>query len=77
MQKEVERIWKETKKTILFVTHNVDEALALADRIAVMTTSGRIDKIINVTSLRPRNLTIDEELLSLKRELYAALGVTY
>ncbi|HVE57537.1 MAG TPA: hypothetical protein VNB22_11960, partial [Pyrinomonadaceae bacterium] len=68
MQKEVERIWKETKKTILFVTHNVDEALALADRIAVMTTSGRIDKIINVTSLRPRNLTIDEELLSLKRE---------
>lgn len=76
MQKELDRIWRETKKTILFVTHNVDETLALADRIAVMTTSGRIEKIINVTSLRPRNLTIDEGLLSLKRELYTALGVS-
>jgi NitT/TauT family transport system ATP-binding protein len=75
MQKELERIWRETRKTILFVTHNIDESLALADRIAVMTTSGRIEKIINVTSLRPRDLTLDEGLLSVKRELYATLGV--
>lgn len=77
MQKELERIWRETKKTILFVTHNVDEALALADRIAVMTTSGRIEKIITVTSPRPRNPKIDEGLLGLKKELYTALGVIY
>ena len=75
MQKELERIWSATKTTIMFVTHNVDEALALADRIAVMTTSGRIEKIIHVTPPRPRNLTSDEVLLSLKRELYNALGI--
>ena len=75
MQKELERIWLETKKTILFVTHNVDEALALADRIAVMTTTGGIAKIIDVSSARPRHLTKDEYLLNLKRELYDTLGV--
>jgi hypothetical protein len=62
-------------KTILFVTHNIDEALALADRIAVMTTSGKIERIIEVTSVRPRDLTKDSELLNHKRELYFALGV--
>lgn len=76
MQKELDRIWTETKKTILLVTHNVDEALALADRIAIMTTSGRIEKIINVKFVRPRNSKIDEGLLSLKKELYDALGVS-
>ena len=75
MQKELERIYLETKKTILFVTHNVDEALALADRIAVMTTTGGIAKIIEISSPRPRHLTTDASLLNLKRELYATLGV--
>ena len=76
MQKELERIYLETKKTILFVTHNVDEALALADRIAVMTTEpGKIAKIVEVSSVRPRRLTTDTNLLNLKRELYANLGV--
>lgn len=75
MQRELEKIWQETKKTILFVTHNVDEALTLGDRIGIMTTSGKIEKIMKVISPRPRNLAIDDQLVSFRRELYSALGV--
>lgn len=74
MQKEIERIWLETEKTILFVTHNVDEALELADRIAVMS-EGKIIKIVTVSSPRPRRLLHDKDSLELKKELYASLGV--
>src|SRR4030065_2161610 len=38
MQKELLRIWKETQKTVVFITHSVDEAVFLADRIIVLTT---------------------------------------
>jgi NitT/TauT family transport system ATP-binding protein len=36
MQREVLRIWEQTKKTIVFVTHDIDEAVTMADRIVVM-----------------------------------------
>jgi len=56
MQKELLRIWKETKKTVLFVTHSVDEACYLADRIVVMTSRpGTIKDIFNITWERPRD----------------------
>jgi NitT/TauT family transport system ATP-binding protein len=55
MQDELLRIWKETGKTILFVTHSVDEAIYLADRIIIMTGSpGKIRRIQNVDTERPR-----------------------
>ncbi|MEN4006572.1 MAG: ABC transporter ATP-binding protein [Methanobacteriaceae archaeon] len=46
LQRELLKIWKDTKKTIVFITHNVDEAVFLGDRIVVM--SARPGKIINV-----------------------------
>ena len=52
MQHELLRIWEKTKKTILFVTHSVDEAVFLADRIVVLTQRpGRIKE--TVTSRAP------------------------
>lgn len=56
LQEELQRIWAETGKTVLFVTHNVREAVLLADRVVVMSPSpGRIKRIIDVPLEHPRN----------------------
>ena len=56
LQKELLRVWENFRKTILFVTHGVDEAIYLADRILVMSARpGRILEIFNVGMERPRD----------------------
>lgn len=58
MQGELLEIWKKTGKTIIFVTHNVDEAVFLADRIVAMSCGpGRIVEIIRIGLPRPRSRT--------------------
>lgn len=53
----VEEIWLETKKTILFITHNIIEAIFLSDRVFVMSARpGRLAKIFTITLPRPRTL---------------------
>ena len=55
MQRELLRIWENNVKTVLFVTHSVDEAIYLADKIVVMSARpGEIRDIINVDMPRPR-----------------------
>jgi ABC-type nitrate/sulfonate/bicarbonate transport system ATPase subunit len=55
LQKELLRIWQNHQKTILFVTHSVDEAVYLADKIIVMSARpGQIKQIISVDMPRPR-----------------------
>lgn len=55
LQQEVLRIWRQMKKTILFVTHNINEALFLADRLVVMTARpGKVKEILSVELPRPR-----------------------
>lgn len=55
MQEELERLWCKHERTVLFVTHDVDEAIYLADRIVLMTPGpGRIAEQIDVTYSRPR-----------------------
>jgi NitT/TauT family transport system ATP-binding protein len=58
---DVQRIWNETRMTVLFVTHSVAEAVFLSDRVIVMTPRpGRIDRIIDIDLPRPRTLAIRE-----------------
>ena len=58
LQHELLEIWEKTKKTILFVTHSVDEAVFMADRIVVLTPRpGRICEVIPVECTRPRDRT--------------------
>ena len=58
LQIEILKIWEKTRKTILFVTHSVDEAVFLADRIMVLTSRpGRIKEIVAIDLPRPRDRT--------------------
>lgn len=69
LQDELLRIWAELKKTIIFVTHSIEEAIYLADRIVVMTyRPGTVKRDITVTLARPRDPSAPE-FNALKREL--------
>jgi len=57
LQQELLRIWEADKKTVVFITHSVDEAVTLGDKILVMTASpGRTKTIIDVPLERPRSV---------------------
>jgi NitT/TauT family transport system ATP-binding protein len=57
MRVDLEALWLATKKTVVFITHSIDEAVLLADRVVVMSPRpGRIERIIDVTLPRPRGL---------------------
>ncbi len=57
MQEEVQRLYLETRKTIIFVTHAIDESILLADEVVVMTARpGRIKAVVQIPLERPRSL---------------------
>jgi NitT/TauT family transport system ATP-binding protein len=57
LHEELLRIWDETKKTVIFITHSVDEAVSLGDRILIMTAQpGRAKALIDVPFERPRQV---------------------
>lgn len=55
MQEELLRLWSETRKCVLFITHDLDEAVLLADRVVVLTGQpGRVQAVVDVPLPRPR-----------------------
>jgi NitT/TauT family transport system ATP-binding protein len=76
MQRELERIWLETRPTIAFVTHDITEALLLADRVFTMTAgpAARVKNVYEVDLDRPRDET-DPSSVALRRQLRDDISV--
>jgi NitT/TauT family transport system ATP-binding protein len=69
MQAELLKIWAEARKTVLFITHQINEAVYLADRVAVMSSRpGRIKGVFDVPFERPRALGLKRESRFLQLE---------
>ncbi|WP_083913097.1 ABC transporter ATP-binding protein [Nocardia concava] len=76
LQGEITRLWERDRFTAVLVTHDVDEALRLADRVVVFTPRpGKVVRDLAVELPRPRDHD-DPEYLRLRRELFTALGET-
>lgn len=77
MRAEILRLWQREKMTILFVTHDVDESIQLADRIVVLTPRpARIAEIVPVELAHPRDIG-SAEYARIKKRLYELLGVAH
>ncbi|MCU1770657.1 ABC transporter ATP-binding protein [Pseudomonas sp. 13B_3.2_Bac1] len=76
MQQLLLRVWGNSKKTVLFVTHDIDEAILLGDRVYVMGAKpGRIKQILDVPIERPRSLdmVMERAFIDMKREIFGLL----
>jgi NitT/TauT family transport system ATP-binding protein len=79
MQEELIQIWKQFRKTVFFVTHNIEEAAYLADRIVILTARpGKVKEIVDVNSVLPSNRYGPEGILSaeftrLKRDVWNSI----
>jgi NitT/TauT family transport system ATP-binding protein len=76
MQELLLKIWEHSKKTVLFITHDIDEAILLGDRVYVMTARpGRIKETIEIEIPRPRTVdaTTSEPFIRLKRRIMSLI----
>jgi len=70
---ELLELWQERKKTVLFITHSIEEAILLADRIILFTVRpGRIQMDLELTLPRPRNL-FSKEVVEIRQQLFENL----
>jgi len=79
MQQDLEALWLEgeTRKTVVFITHSVEEAVRLSDRVIIMQPSpGQVAEEIRIEAPRPRPLVIEEseELMRHTRDIYRIFG---
>jgi ABC-type nitrate/sulfonate/bicarbonate transport system ATPase subunit len=69
MQAELLKIWSEARKTVFFITHQINEAIFLADRVAVMSARpGRVKGIVQIPFERPRSLALKRDAKFLEIE---------
>ncbi|HVS30262.1 MAG TPA: ABC transporter ATP-binding protein [Thermoanaerobaculia bacterium] len=77
MRRELLRIWQAERKTILFVTHDIDESVQLADRVVVMSQRpGRIRRILTIDMPHPRDLS-DPRYIALRDSIFAEIGLAH
>jgi NitT/TauT family transport system ATP-binding protein len=77
LEQELLALWDQNRKTVIFVTHDIEEAILLSDRILVLSgPPGEIVAELKVPFPRPRDasLTLEEEFLELKRDIWSKLG---
>jgi len=77
MQDQLSRLWEERRKTVILVTHDVEEAIYLADRVVVFTPRpGRVQAEVVVDLPRPRSLEtrFSPAFLELKRSIWKEIG---
>ena len=76
MQEELQRIWQTEKRTIIFVTNNIEEALYLADRIIVLSNCpATVKKEFVIDLPRPRDY-VSPEFLELRKEITSIMDST-
>jgi NitT/TauT family transport system ATP-binding protein len=76
MQLELLKIWSQTRKTALFITHDIKEAIYLADRVIVFTRRpGRVKNVVDINLSRPRDLRIkrDPQFLTYEDEIWESI----
>ncbi len=76
MQDELLAIWQRDRKTVLFVTHSIEEAIYLADRVLIFTPRpARLERVLNVPFARPRNeeLKSSAAFVEMRREIWMSL----
>jgi NitT/TauT family transport system ATP-binding protein len=77
MRGELLRIWQTERRTIIFVTHDIDEAVQLADRVVVLSSRpARIQDILTIDIDHPRNIS-SPRYLQLRDELLKQIGLAY
>jgi ABC-type nitrate/sulfonate/bicarbonate transport system ATPase subunit len=77
MRSELLRIWQSERRTIIFVTHDIDEAVQLADRVVVLSSRpARIENILTIDIPHPRNFS-SPRYLELRDELLKQIGLAY
>src|SRR6201999_739147 len=77
MRGELLRIWEAERKTIIFVTHDIDEAVQLADRVAVMSARpGRIQRIVPIDIAHPRDIS-SPRYLELRDSIFSEIGLAH
>jgi ABC-type nitrate/sulfonate/bicarbonate transport system ATPase subunit len=77
MRRELLRIWEAERKTILFVTHDIEESVQLADRVIVLSARpGRVQRIVNVDIPHPRDLS-DPRYIALRNQIFEEIGLAH
>jgi ABC-type nitrate/sulfonate/bicarbonate transport system ATPase subunit len=88
LQEEIMTVWEQTRKTVVLITHNIEEAIFMGDRVLVMTARpGRVKAVVDIPLARPRApeirshdklfLQLKDQLTQLLRSEYAGAGAAH